>query len=431
MKTERGPYLGVVADDFTGAGDAASFLRAAGLNTLLLSGTPGQELAEDCDAAVIALKSRSAPVGQAVRQSLEAFRWLEQAGACKLYFKYCSTFDSTPAGNIGPVADKMLEELGQPYTLLCPALPVNGRTVREGVLYVKGVPLARSPMKDHPLNPMWASEIPALMAPQSAYPCRVLSRREWEDQTLLESRLAQYGRESRHFYLVPDQENGEDARKLMTRFGELKFLTGGSGLMEALAAGCPREKSGTGGLAGVPGPAVLLSGSCSRATEKQILRYRQNHPALALWAEKLLDGRQSYEELWDFYQKNREDSPLFYSAGASEPLMASEEESRRSRWAGAALENTLARLARDALDQGARRLIVAGGETSGAVARQLGFAGYRIGPPVAPGVPVMAPLGQPQLRVVYKSGNFGEADFFERALEKTAPDSPEKGEPAE
>ena len=219
MKTERKLYLGVVADDFTGAGDAASFLRAAGLKTLLLGGTPAQELAEDCDAAVIALKSRSVPARQAVSLSLEAFRWLERAGAQKLYFKYCSTFDSTPAGNIGPVADRMLEELGQRYTLLCPALPVNGRTVRQGVLYVKGVPLARSPMKDHPLNPMWASEIPALMAPQSAYPCRVLSRREWEDRDTLTSRLAEYGEESSRFYLVPDQESEEDARGILAQIG--------------------------------------------------------------------------------------------------------------------------------------------------------------------------------------------------------------------
>ena len=420
MEKGKNLYLGVVADDFTGAGDAASFLRAAGLNTLLLSGVPRAEMEEECDAVVIALKSRSAPVSQAVSESLEAFRWMERAGAQKLYFKYCSTFDSTPAGNIGPVADRMLEELGQPYTLLCPALPVNGRTVREGVLYVKGVPLAQSPMKDHPLNPMWASEIPSLMAPQSAYPCRAVSRREWQEGQL-EDILAECRKQADHFYLVPDQETEEDARGLMARFGGLRFLTGGSGLMEAIAADCPRTGAGSVPAQGAQGPAILLSGSCSRATQRQILRYRQEHPSCALWAEKLLDGRQSYEELWAFYQEHQEQAPLFYSAGASEPLMQGEEESRRDRWAAAVLERTLARLAQDALTQGARRLIVAGGETSGAVARQLGFEGYRIGDSVAPGVPVMVPLGSPQVRVVYKSGNFGEADFFEKALAMTGP----------
>jgi len=168
-------FLGCVADDFTGAGDAASFLVNQGIPALLYNGIPkSAEGLGDCAAAVIALKTRSAPVREAVEDSRQAFRFLIEQGAGQLYSKYCSTFDSTPAGNIGPVTDAMLEELDLPWTLLCPSLPVNGRVVREGRLCVDGVPLDESHMKNHPLNPMWDSFIPKLMEPQGKYPCLVL-----------------------------------------------------------------------------------------------------------------------------------------------------------------------------------------------------------------------------------------------------------------
>ena len=181
--------IGVIADDFTGGSDAASFLAESGGGTILYNGGPSRP-PRDCGAVVIALKTRSVPADEAVRQTLRAARWLRENRAEKLYFKYCSTFDSTPEGNIGPVLDSLLDFTGAAFTVLCPSLPVNGRTVRNGVLYVDGIPLAESPMKDHPLNPMWASSLSELMRGQSKYPCLVLERRQMEDgagvSTLLE-----------------------------------------------------------------------------------------------------------------------------------------------------------------------------------------------------------------------------------------------------
>ena len=151
----KNQLLGCVADDFTGASDAASFLQKAGMKTILLNEVQQDVVIPmDTEAIVIALKSRTIEKEKAVDDTLKAIKWLEGKGASKFYFKYCSTFDSTSEGNIGPVADAVMEYLGQEYTLLCPALPVNGRKVKEGKLYVKGVLLEESPMKNHPLTPM-------------------------------------------------------------------------------------------------------------------------------------------------------------------------------------------------------------------------------------------------------------------------------------
>lgn len=165
--------LGCVADDFTGGSDAASHLAAGGLNTILCNGVPAPGFVppEGCEAVVIALKSRTQETESAVADSMKAARWLAEQGAEQLYVKYCSTFDSRPCGNIGPIVDAILEAFNVPGTVLCPALPSNGRVVRDGILYVNGVPLAESPMKDHPLTPMWESRVAKLMEPQGKYAC--------------------------------------------------------------------------------------------------------------------------------------------------------------------------------------------------------------------------------------------------------------------
>ena len=220
--------IGCIADDFTGASDAASHLRNAGFRTLLLDGYDDMHSAiadDEVQAVVIALKSRAIPPEDAVRLSCEAVRALRLSGARQIYFKYCSTFDSTPRGNIGPVTDALMELLEERYTLLCPSLPANGRTVENGILYVNGVPLAQSPMRNHPINPMRNSSIPELMAAQSRYPCFALTG----------GSLRLPPCDAAHFTAVPRYRTGEDGESIAAQFGELRLLTGGSDLLYHLA----------------------------------------------------------------------------------------------------------------------------------------------------------------------------------------------------
>ena len=403
------PFFGCIADDFTGASDAASYLVKGGMQVVMLNGVPkGPVELAGVDGVVIALKTRTQETTHAVADSLAALRFLQAQGVTQFYLKYCSTFDSTPQGNIGPIADAVLDALGQPYTLLCPALPENGRTVREGVLYVKGVPLAESPMKHHPLTPMWDSRIPELMCPQSRYGCIVWPRSRWAE-ALPETK--------QRFYLVPDYETAADGSVLVERFGELPLLTGGSGLLEPLAKKrCPHPEAAPAGADATTGPALLLAGSCSAATREQIEVYKAaGGRTLRLDPLALLEGRTSAEALWEAVRGQL--PVLIYSSDTPEAVQKAQQQGAGR--VAQALEQAMADLARFAVQAGVTRLIVAGGETSGAVTRALALDEYRIGGSVAPGVPVMTPLQAPQLRLVLKSGNFGQPDFFARALRQT------------
>lgn len=411
--------LGCVADDFTGASDAASFLVNHGVPTVLFDGIPAADSLADCAVVVIALKCRSKPAAAAVSEALCAFRWLREQNAGQLYFKYCSTFDSTPAGNIGPIADEVLGQLGIRYTLLCPSLPVNLRTVRNGNLYVDGVPLHESPMKNHPLNPMWASDIAELMGPQSRYGCLVL------DQDMMnrpkESILRQidvFGAGREHFYVVPDYFEESHGENISRVFGDLPFLTGGSGLLAHLADRARERHSLDDGRTlpeGTSGKGILLSGSCSPATREQIRIYRQNGgEAYGVDAARLRCGTQTADDVWSAV--GGKDGALVYSLG----LDGAPKDAEIHRQEAAALEALFAELGRRAARSGYGRIIVAGGETSGVVAQALHYSSYYIGGSIAPGVPVMIPTNAPEMRLVYKSGNFGQPDFFLRALKATA-----------
>ena len=418
------PVFGCIADDFTGAGDAASFLAKGGLSVQLFNGissgdgekSPGG----DPQAVVIALKSRTAPKEEAVRDSLAAAEHLLASGVKQIYFKYCSTFDSTPEGNIGPVADALMERMGASCSVLCPSLPVNGRTVRSGCLYVNGVPLDETHMKDHPLTPMRDHDLGRLMDPQSRFASVRLSREELK-------RLAEEGRtpctgSGKPCYFIPDYETDEDGTLIAEVFGKMPFLTGGSGLLAHLAARLGEENGGS----RVPpdhtsGRAVLFAGSCSAATLRQIECYRAaGHPCVRIDPERVLDGTQTCEELWSFIKErtSEHESVLLYSSDTPENV-------RRIQRYGAekvseALEGLMAALAVRAAGEGFRRIISAGGETSGAITAALGFSAFWIGGDIAPGVPVMIPVSSPDIRVVLKSGNFGQEDFFARALSMTA-----------
>ncbi|WP_066456812.1 3-oxo-tetronate kinase [Anaerotruncus rubiinfantis] len=419
-----GISLGCVADDFTGASDAASFLAQQGIKTVLFNGIPHDETAAaDCTAAVIALKTRSIDPKDAVADTRAAFRWLDTHGARQLYLKYCSTFDSTPKGNIGPAIDSTLEDYHIKYTLLCPSLPVNKRTVRDGCLYVDGVPLNQSPMKDHPLNPMWDSDIGRLMQPQGKYPTLVLDARTLA-KTPAEIRafVDEYGRDKEHFYLVPDYETEEQGRRIAEVFGGLRLLTGGSGLTAHLAALCREGSTAACDIVSskTPGRGIVLSGSCSKATRGQILTFQQSGgKSLAVSPAKLLSGEQTVDGIWHFVQEHPQDDVLLYSAGAvqTEERRLETEEARKR--ASRMLEQTMAEAGKRAVENGFTRIIAAGGETSGAITLALGFDAFLIGESIAPGVPVMVPLQKQEIRLVLKSGNFGQPDFFARALHRT------------
>lgn len=395
--------IGCIADDFTGASDAASFLVKGGMRTLLLSDDVSKwdsiDLSE-ADAVVIALKTRTVEKEKAIAISLQAISWLQQHGAKQFYFKYCSTFDSTPEGNIGPVADAIMEYLSVDHAILCPALPANGRTVKNGNLFVNGIPLDESSMKDHPLTPMWDHSIKKLIEPQSRYQA-FLSADKLEKQD--------------RYYLVPDYENDQDAERIIEQFGQDLFLTGGSGILEFLARSHVRSEGDKTTHERVFGKTLLLAGSCSVATRRQIKQYQESgypfykiDPFRITWGKEreagtILSGPEITEQV------------LIYSSDTPDQVRKSQEIGVAD--VAGAIEDYLAGCAQKALEMGYTKIIVAGGETSGAVTKALGFTNFRIGDSIAPGVPVLIPLESPGIRLVLKSGNFGEEDFFLKAMQ--------------
>ncbi|MDD5833270.1 MAG: four-carbon acid sugar kinase family protein [Clostridiales bacterium] len=470
-KTDNRIILGCVADDFTGASDAASFLVKGGMETALFNGIPmGEPELSKISAVVIALKTRSCDPALAAEESLKAFEWLKAQGASLLYFKYCSTFDSSDSGNIGPVIDAVLEKYSIPYTILCPALPVNGRTVSGGRIYVNGSLLEDSPMRYHPVTPMLRSSVADLMSVQGKYPCIDLGRvREAADEG--EGTVTETGRPSRclseqqqktienicgcheHFYIVPDYETDEDGRRIAECFGSLKFITGGSGLLEhlgrllAFKQGDPETSSSSEAKAHSTKDAseakapkskksseetaqrtkentdarrndsftLILAGSCSKATLGQIECFEsEGNTSFRISPEAVLEGEISASTLWEQINDtacSRKLSCLLVYSSAPENETARVKEKYGSR-AAKEIEGFMAEIGCFAYKNGIRNIIVAGGETSGAVAGRLGFEGFRIGESAAPGVPVMIPLGAEAVRLVLKSGNFGQRSFF-------------------
>lgn len=411
--------LGCIADDFTGASDAASFLAKAGLRTVLFNGIPKEDdISEDCQAVVIALKTRTQEMESAIRDTLRAAAWIEKQGAGQLYIKYCSTFDSTPTGNIGPIMDRLLEEYLVPYSILCPSLPVNGRIVKDGKLYVNGIPLHESSMRNHPLTPMWDCEIKNLMEVQSRYQCMNIGHIHLGEQENVKKKIREFQSGKDHFYVIPDYTDTEDARMIVEMFGDLPILSGGSGLLEELAKGYIRgQETGDTVSTHTRGMGLLLAGSCSEATRKQIVYVqRLGIPSKKMEPFQLLEGSQTEEELWNFIEEHKGEV-LIYSSDTPETVRKVQEKGKEK--IAMLLEKTTAALAKRAVEKGYTRIITAGGETSGAVTKALGFDSYLIGESVAPGVPVMVPRKNPDIRLVLKSGNFGQEDFFERALKMT------------
>lgn len=412
--------IGCVADDFTGASDIASFFKKAGLETLLINELPKPQMVfpNDIDCIVIALKTRTIEPKEAVRQSLAAFRRLADAGCQKLYFKYCSTFDSTANGNIGPVIDAVMEAFRIPYTLLCPSLPVNGRTVKNGILYVDGIPLHESHMKDHPLTPMKRSDIAGLMEGQGKYSCRVVNQELLTEQG--EALAAQMETAGQPVYFVPDYYEDQHGLTIATVFSQCRFFTGGSGLGGALAQmlGRTARSGSVKPLMYTAGEGLILAGSCSAITLKQIADYQKKHyPSYRIDPQKLINGQESASDIWRWIE-NQSETPLIYSSASADEV--AENQIHGKEKVALAIEKLLSGLAVMAVRAGRTRIIVAGGETSGAVTKALGFQSFYISESLAPGVPVMIPTEAPLIRLVLKSGNFGQTDFFDRAAVMTS-----------
>lgn len=414
-------YIGCVADDFTGASDIGSFFAKGGLNVVLLNGIPssGYKPREKVDVVVVALKSRSIEVELAVSKSMEAFRWLKDLGAAQLYFKYCSTFDSTPQGNIGPVIDKVLEEFDIRYTIISPALPVNGRTVRDGILYVNDIPLDQSSMKNHPLNPMWASGIKELMITQGKYIIYYMdtdhiSSENSDSRSFIFDLL---GSDQEHFYIVPDHYRECHAKRIIDIFGELPLITGSSGLAYEMSRRIISQIN----LAPyqfkykpVTGKGAIISGSCSEQTKRQNEDFiNRGESSIKLDPVKIIKGSQTLESVIREFGSSESENVLIYSCntGITESVNRYSQ-LQKSR----ALEIFMSDLAKELLKAGIKRLIIAGGETSGAVIKSLGFESFLIGDEISPGVPVLIPENDESLRIILKSGNFGGNDFFTRAL---------------
>lgn len=420
--------LGCVADDFTGASDAASFLEKAGMYAILLNEIPEQIIIPDeTDAIVIALKSRTQEKEQAVKDVLEAIQWLEHHGATKFYFKYCSTFDSTKEGNIGPVSDAVMEYLEQKYTILCPALPINGRKVEKGILFVNGVPLAESHMRNHPLTPMLDSRVKNLMETQSRYKAVELFREQLQMKANdLTEWLSGNEKSEEHFYVIPDYVCDEDGKEIVRLFGDLCFLTGGSGILEPLAVRMlDGKKKNTGQPLKVGAeqsyPGVVFAGSCSIATQGQVADYQEKgHLTYQIRPKELLTEEQTKEDILQFILQHPEEEVLIYSSDRAENVKEIQKLGKEK--IASLIEETISSVAVELMKAGYRRFVVAGGETSGAVTKALGFGAFRIGPSVAPGVPVMIPIAEENVRLVLKSGNFGERDFFTKALRMTKGD---------
>ncbi len=402
--------LGAIGDDFTGSSDLALMLAKGGMRTVQYVGAPDAPAEAGVQAGVVALKSRSIPAAEAVALSLAALDWLRAQGCVQFYFKYCSTFDSTPEGNIGPVIDALVDALGaEAPVLVCPAFPAAGRTVFQGHLFVGDRLLSESGMENHPLTPMTDPDLRRWLGLQTARKIGHLplgALRADARAALLAEAAA--GRQ----VVVADAVEDDDLIRLAEAARGFELLTGGSGL----ALGLPKLHGATGGAQawrGEAGPALALSGSCSQATRAQVARHSADGgAALKLDVAKVIAGEADVAAALD-WAAAQTGLPLIYSSDDPEAVARAQAEAGRER-ASAALEGFFGDLAAGAVARGYARLISAGGETSGAVVQALDATALEIGPEIAAGVPALRVAGRP-LVLALKSGNFGQPDFFARA----------------
>jgi uncharacterized protein YgbK (DUF1537 family) len=414
--------LGAVADDFTGATDLCNTLVRNGMRAILLIDPPSPDLAvPDADAVVVALKSRTGPAAEAVDLSLRSLAWLRSAGARQILFKYCSTFDSTDAGNIGPVADALLDALGTDFTIACPAFPETGRTIYQGHLFVGDALLSDTHMRHHPLTPMTDSNLVRVLQRQTGRKVGLLPYAEVDRGAPAVTAAVARLRAAGITYAIADALSDRHLRILGEALAELPLITGGSGIALGLPENFRRQglllrSASAANLPHVPGPAAVLAASCSAATLGQIAAMAARWPSLKLDPVRLADDRVLSEAL-AWARERLAAGPVLIYASAPPAEVAAAQQALGREEAGARVERAMATLARGLVEAGVRRLVVAGGETSGAVVKSLGITGLRIGSQIDPGVPCCVTIGAPTLAIALKSGNFGAPDFFTKALE--------------
>jgi uncharacterized protein YgbK (DUF1537 family) len=417
------PLLGCIADDFTGATDLAAMLVGQGMRTVQLIGVPSDAATPaDADAIVVALKSRTTPAGAAVRESLAALAWLRQAGCRQFFFKYCSTFDSTPHGNIGPVADALIDALGCGFALACPAFPANGRSVFQGHLFVGSTLLSESGMEHHPLTPMTDANLVRVLSRQTEgtvglVPFTTVDQGAHAIRDAM-TQLKERGRR----YAIVDAITDANLVSIGEAAASHALITGGSGVAMGLPANYRRagllaDAIDPGALPKIDGASAVIAGSCSRATLAQLGYARSHLPVFELDALTTPDAAALSEAALAWAADKIGGKPVVIAASAPPDKVAALQSRLGRDAAGALIEDAAARIAEGLVARGVRKLVVAGGETSGAVAGRLGVRSLRIGVEIDPGVPwTLAEGSGPGLMLALKSGNFGATDFFLKAF---------------
>jgi len=414
--------LGCIADDLTGATDLALMLSREGLRTVQTIGVPEATLdLPGVDAVVAALKSRTIPVEDAVGQSLAAAEALRRFGAEHFFFKYCSTFDSTDEGNIGPVLEALLTFTGSDFTLACPAFPANGRTVYRGHLFVGAIPLHESSMKDHPLTPMRDSNLVRVLQRQTRLPVGLVAFEDVDGE--VEALRAAFGREhaSGHQVVIVDAITDRHLRIIGLAAADWPLITGGSGVAMGFPEAYRNERdagraSTSDSFSGPEGRAAILAGSCSAATRHQVeVAIEAGLPAFRIDPLALASGQLEPQSVVAWATAQSPARPvLVYSSAPPEEVREIQAKLGRTR-AGDLVETALAEIARALSSKGFTRLIVAGGETSGAVVGALSVKALAIGPEIDPGVPWTRAMSGSDVALALKSGNFGSPDFFMKA----------------
>ena len=402
--------LGCIGDDFTGSSDLANTLAKAGMRTVQYSGIPSGPADADLQAGVVSLKSRSIDPEEAVKQSLAALRWLQDQGCEQIFFKYCSTFDSTEKGNIGPVADELAEALDAHKIIVCPAFPGAGRSIYQGYLFVKDALLNESGMENHPLTPMKDANLRRLMAAQSVHSVGLVpAETVFKGSAEIAARL-QAEHTAGHRMIVVDALRDEDLMQIGAAATGLPLVTGGSGVALGLPANfgiAPAQ---------VPwhpqaGKAAILSGSCSTATRGQIAYHLARYKGLRIDPAAVIDGSQTPEDVAQWLAVT-DGLPLAYSS--ADPAEVAQTQARfGTNTAATALEGFFGKVAARLASLGVTRILTAGGETSGAVVEALEIETLAIGPEIDPGVPALR--ASETLVIALKSGNFGSEDYFEKA----------------
>ena len=412
--------LGCIADDFTGATDLANNLVRAGMRVVQTIGVPSAPLLTDADAVVVALKSRNLPSADAIAQSVAALRWLQAANARQIYFKYCSTFDSTPAGNIGPVTEALMDALGTRFTIATPAFPDNQRTVFKGHLFVGDVLLNQSGMQNHPLTPMTDPNLVQVLQAQCRGKVGLIDHRVVaQGEQAIRARIEALKADGVTIAIV-DAVTNEDLLRLGPALKDMPLVTAGSGV----AIGLPRNfgispSPAASQLPAATGLQAVVSGSCSLATNQQVQEFiRCGGAALAVEPLRIASGSDAVQEALAWAKPRLKDGPVLVYSTADASGVKAVQTQLGADAAGALVERTLAAIASGLVQLGVRQLLVAGGETSGACVQALGVTQLQIGPQIDPGVPwchALLPSGE-GLHLALKSGNFGSADFFAKAF---------------